>query len=106
MTSTTLPNYQKRKAEIMAMVNKHDTLPSWHNKEVPIKVGDSLTLKDYNNVLTDITLESNATKASLKQNGDTIIITPSATSNNGKIIYRKVPQNEVGASIVYKKPNQ
>lgn len=104
--SSTIPNYQQRKAEIMAMVNKHDTLPYWHNQEVTIKVGDSLTLKDTNNVLTDMTLESNTTNAGLKQNGNTIVITPSATSNNGSITYRKVPQNEVGASIVYKKSNE
>lgn len=104
--SSTIPNYQQRKAEIMAMVNKHDTLPSWHNQEVTIKVGDSLTLKDTNNVLTDMTLESNTTNAGLKQNGNTIVITPNVTSDNGSITYRKVPQNEVGASIVYKKPNE
>ncbi|HGM4082866.1 TPA: SpaA isopeptide-forming pilin-related protein [Listeria monocytogenes] len=104
--SSTIPNYQQRKAEIMAMVNKHDTLPSWHNQEVTIKVGDSLTLKDTNNVLNDMALESNTTNASLKQNGNTVVLTPNATSNNGTITYRKVPQNEVGTSIVYKKPNQ
>ncbi|EAH1644398.1 hypothetical protein D4281_14475, partial [Listeria monocytogenes] len=89
--SSTIPNYQQRKAEIMAMVNKHDTLPSWHNQEVTIKVGDSLTLKDTNNVLTDMTLESNTTNAGLKQNGNTIVITPNVTSDNGSITYRKVP---------------
>ncbi|MBC2225347.1 SpaA isopeptide-forming pilin-related protein [Listeria seeligeri] len=104
--SSTIPNYQQRKAEIMAMVKKHDTLPSWHNQEVTIKVGDSLTLKDSNSVLTDMTLESNTTNAVLKQNGNTVVLTPSAKSNNGSITYRKVPQNEVGASIVYKKPNE
>ncbi|MBC1444015.1 SpaA isopeptide-forming pilin-related protein [Listeria seeligeri] len=104
--SSTIPNYQQRKAEIMAIVKKHDTLPSWHNQEVTIKVGDSLTLKDSNSVLTDMTLESNTTNAVLKQNGNTVVLTPSAKSNNGSITYRKVPQNEVGASIVYKKPNE
>ncbi|ECL7021573.1 LPXTG cell wall anchor domain-containing protein [Listeria monocytogenes] len=104
--SSTVPNYQQRKAEIMAQVNKHDTLPSWHNQEVTIKVGDSLTLKDSNNTLSGMTLESNTTNASLKQEGNTLVITPSATSNNGTITYRKVPQNEVGTSIVYKKPRE
>lgn len=104
--SSTILNYQQRKAEIMAMVNKHDILPSWNNQEVTAKVGTSLTLKDSNSVLTDMILESNTTNAGLKQNGNTVILTLNTTSNNGSIPYRKVPQNEVGASIVYKKPNQ
>ncbi|WP_253197684.1 SpaA isopeptide-forming pilin-related protein [Clostridium algidicarnis] len=104
--SSTVPNYQQRKSEIMAQVNKHDTLPSWHNQEVTIKVGESLTLKDSNNALSEMMLESNTTTANLKQNGNTIVITPSATSNNGTITYRKVPQNEIGTSIIYKKPKE
>ena len=104
--SSTIPNYQQRKAEIMALVKKHDTLPSWHNQEVTIKVGDFLTLKDTNNILSDMTLESNSTNSTIKQDGNTLIITPSADSKNGSITYRKVPQNEVGTSIVYKKPKE
>lgn len=104
--SSTIPNYQQRKAEIMALVKKHDTLPSWHNQEVTIKVGDSLTLKDTNNILSDMTLESNSTNSTIKQDGNTLIITPSADSKNGNITFRKIPQNEVGTSIVYKKPKE
>ena len=55
--SSTVPNYQQRKAEIMALVNKHDTLPSLHNQEVTATVEDTLTLKDTNNVLSDMTYE-------------------------------------------------
>ncbi|MHC5215954.1 SpaA isopeptide-forming pilin-related protein [Enterococcus sp. LJL128] len=104
--STTIPNYQQRKNEILAMVNRHDTLPSWNGQEVTIKVGDSITLTDSNGVLSDMNLESNNTNANLQQNGNTIVITPSKDSNNGSITYRKVPKNEVGTSIVYRKPHE
>lgn len=67
----------------MAMVNKHEILPSWNNQEVTAKVGASLTLKDSNSVLTDMTLESNATNAGLKQNGNIVILTLNPTSSNG-----------------------
>lgn len=102
--SSTIPNYHQRKAEIMAMVNSHDTLPSWNNQEVSVTVGESITLTDSNGVLSGMTLESNNTNATLQQNGNTITITPSASSNDGSITYRKVPQSEVGTSIVYTKP--
>lgn len=104
--STTIPNYDQRKTEIMALVNRHDTLPSWNGQTVTVKVGDSVTLTDSNNVLADMSLESNNTNATLKQNANSLVITPSKDSNNGSITYRKVPQNKIGTSIVYRKPNE
>ncbi|WP_429974842.1 SpaA isopeptide-forming pilin-related protein [Enterococcus sp. DIV0840c] len=104
--STTIPNYDQRKAEIMALVNRHDTLPSWNGQTVTVKVGDSVTLTDSNNVLADMSLESNSTNATLKQNANSLVITPSKDSNNGSVTYRKVPQNKIGTSIVYRKPNE
>lgn len=104
--STTIPNYDQRKAEIMALVNRHDTLPSWNGQTVTVKVGDSVTLTDSNNVIADMSLDSNSTNATVKQNGNTLVITPSKNSKNGSITYRKVPQNKIGTSIVYRKPNE
>jgi hypothetical protein len=104
--STTIPNYDQRKAEIMLLVNRHDTLPSWNGQTVTAKVGDSVTLTDSNNVIADMSLESNNTNATLKQNANSLVITPSKDSNNGSITYRKVPQNKIGTSIVYRKPNE
>lgn len=106
LQTTTIPNYQQRKAEIMALVNRHDTLPSWNGQTVTVKVGDSITLNDSNNVLADMSLESNNTNATLKQNGNALVITPNKDSNSGGITYRKVPHNKVGTSIVYRKPNE
>ena len=104
--SSTIPNYHQRKAEIMALVNKHDTLPSFNGQSVSVTVGDSLTLTDSNGVLRDMTMESNTTNATTSHNGNSLKITPSANSNDGTITFRKVPQNEVGTSIVYKKPHE
>lgn len=50
-----------------------------------------------------MTLESNITNANLKQNGNTITITPNENSNSGMITHGKVPQNAAGTSIIYKK---
>jgi LPXTG-motif cell wall-anchored protein len=104
--SSTIPNYHQRKAEIMALVNKHDTLPSFNGQSVSVTVGDSLTLTDSNGVLRDMTMESNTTNATTSHNGNSLKITPSANSNDGTITFRKVSQNEVGTSIVYKKPHE
>lgn len=72
--SSTISDYQKRKAEIMELVNRHDTLQSCHDKEVSVKVGESITLADSNGVLTDMTLEFNTTNADLKQDGNNLIL--------------------------------
>jgi LPXTG-motif cell wall-anchored protein len=106
LQATTIPKYQQRKAEIMALVNRHDTLPSWNGQTVSVKVGDSVTLTDSNGVVSGMSLETNNTNANLKQDGNTLVITPSKNSNNGSLTYRKVPQNKVGTSIVYRKPHE
>ena len=104
--TSTIPHYQGRKAEIMALVNKHDTLPSFNGQSVSVTVGDDITLTDSNGVLKDMTMESNSTNATAVHSGNSLKITPSADSNDGTITFRKVPQNEVGTSIVYKKPRE
>lgn len=103
--SSSVPNYQGRKADIMAKVNKHDTLPSFNGQSVSVTAGDSITLTDSTGVLKDMTLESNGTNATADHSGNTLKITPSKNSNDGTITFRKVPQNEVGTSVVYKKSN-
>lgn len=104
--STTIPNYHERKAKIMAQVNKHDTLPSWDKTEVAVTVGESLTLTDVNGVFSDMTLDTNHTNIAIKQSGQSLTLTPNSDSIDGNITYRKVPQNKIGTSIIYRKPNE
>lgn len=44
--STTVPDYQARKADIMALVNRHDTLPSFTNQTVNATVGETVAITD------------------------------------------------------------
>ncbi|WP_086445497.1 SpaA isopeptide-forming pilin-related protein [Candidatus Enterococcus lemimoniae] len=103
--SSSIPNYEKRKAEIMAQVNRHDTLPSWHNQEVSVQVGKPLTLSDTNGVFSDMSLTSNPTNTSLSTKGNELTITANQDSTNGTLSYQKVANAKIGTSIVYKKPN-
>lgn len=50
-----------------------------------------------------MSLESNSSNSSLKQNANSLVITPNKDFNNGSITYRKIPQNKIGASIIYHK---
>ncbi len=65
----------------MALVNRHDILPSWNDQTVTVKVEDSVTLIDSNNVIADMSLKSNNINATLKQNANSLVITPSKDSN-------------------------
>jgi Predicted outer membrane protein len=102
--SSTIPNLNQRKAEIMAMVNNHDVLPSWHNQEVSVQVGNSITLEDTNNIFQGMILKNKPTATTLNATANKLTITPSATSTNGTITYQKVENHLIGTSIVYKKP--
>lgn len=100
--SSTIPSYHERKAEIMAQVNKHDTLPSFTNQTINATAGQTTVLKDTNGVLADMSFTSNTTNASISVDGNSILITPKADSKDGKLSFQKVPNKEVGTSIVYR----
>ncbi|STB42759.1 SpaA isopeptide-forming pilin-related protein [Clostridium perfringens] len=103
--STTLPNYHKRKAEILEKVNKHNILPSWNNEKVAVKSEETIELKDKNGIIREMKLESNNTGTNIVLEENTLKITANEKSTSGVISYRKIPENEVGTSIVYRKPN-
>lgn len=104
--SSSIPNYQAKKAEIMVKVNSHSTVPSWNGQEVNVAIGESLTLTDSNGIFSGMTLESNNTNATVKQDGNKLIITPSSSFKDGTIKFSKFPSSAVGTSIIYEKPNQ
>ncbi|MDU7956173.1 MAG: SpaA isopeptide-forming pilin-related protein [Clostridium perfringens] len=103
--STTLPNYHKRKAEILEKVNRHNILPSWNNEKVAVKSGETIELQDKNGIVREMKLESNNTGTNIVLEENTLKITANEKSTSGVISYRKIPENEVGTSIVYRKPN-
>lgn len=103
--STTVPNYQTKKAEIMKKVNRHDVLPSWNNENITIKSGATVVLEDKNNIIGEMDIESNNTGTEILLEGNKLNISANKNSNNGSIKYRKIPENKVGTSIIYKKPN-
>ncbi|CCL19694.1 TPA: SpaA isopeptide-forming pilin-related protein [Clostridioides difficile] len=103
--STTLPNYHKRKAEILAKVNRHNILPSWNKQDITIKGGETIELEDKNGIIREMQLESNNTGTDILLEENTLKITANKNSNSGVISYIKIPKNEVGTSIVYRKPN-
>lgn len=48
LLSTQIPNFEKRKKEILDQVNTHNIKPSFHNQTIPLKIGESITLEEKN----------------------------------------------------------
>ncbi len=105
LISTNVPNYQKRKNEIINMIKNHNVVPSWDNETVVIDADTTLTLNDSNNVVNKFNVVNNTTNADINIKNNTITINASSNSKDGEIIFNKFSNNEIGASIVYKKPN-
>lgn len=103
--STTVPEYHKRKNEVIEKVNRHNILPSWNNEEITIKSGETIIVDDKNNIIGEMKFESNNTGTDILLEGNKLKITANKESKDGIISYGKITQNEVGASIVYRKQN-
>lgn len=98
-----VPNYLERKAEIMEMVNKHSTIPSFSNQSFSLEAGKSFTINDTNNVLANMTLTSNTANTPIELSGNSLKLTPSSASNDGSITFQKIPSQDIGPSILYTK---
>lgn len=74
---------EKEKNEIERLIAEHSKLPSFHNKEITIKLGETYKLVDDNNVLNKFKLEGSSDI--VKINGNTIEITPTKLSDSKTI---------------------
>lgn len=108
LLSTTLPNYQNRKNEILAKVNAHNTKPSFNNQTITLNVGDTITLNDTNGVLSKYgNLASNSANLQLNKSGNQLKLTATSSSKEtGKLQYNIANANDVGTSFVFNKPNE
>ena len=104
--SSNIPNFEQRRNEILALVDRHEVRPSWNNNEVTVIAGRSVTLTDTNGVFQDMIFASNNTGTNISRNGNNLTITADANSSSGAITYRKFPENTVGTSVVYRRPNE
>lgn len=108
LLSTTLPNYQNRKNEILAKVNAHNMKPSFNNQTVTLNVGDSITLDDTNGVLSKYgNLASNSANLQINKTGNQLKLTATSSSKEtGNLQYNIANAGDVGTSFVYNKPNE
>ncbi|MGY3750744.1 SpaA isopeptide-forming pilin-related protein [Vagococcus acidifermentans] len=108
LLTTNLPNYATRKSEILAKVAKHNAKPSFHDQTVELNVGDTLTLTDTANVLSNYgQLISNSANLKLEKNGNSLKLTATKESKEkGEVRYGIAAGEHVGQSFVYYKAGE
>ena len=108
LLSTQLPDYDKKKAEILSKVDRHSVKPSFHNQTIELNVGESITLTDSANVLDSYKhLLANSANLQVEQNGNQLILTATKDSKeSGTIQYGIASSEHIGQSFVYTKANE
>ncbi|MEO2454677.1 SpaA isopeptide-forming pilin-related protein [Enterococcus faecalis] len=105
LLTSNVPNYGRRKAEILAQVAKHTAKPSFNNQTVELNVGDSITLTDQTGVLSNYqNLIENSVNLQINKNGNQLKLTATANSKEkGKVKYSIASNKDIGQSFVYTK---
>ncbi|MBC1623795.1 Cys-Gln thioester bond-forming surface protein [Listeria welshimeri] len=104
--SSTIPNYTKRKEDIMNQIKRYNIDPSFKNKTYTVNVGETLVIDDSNTVLSDMQLASIPKNLKVEKDGNMLKITATSDSQSGVVSLQKVPDNKIGTSIVYTKPDR
>ena len=84
----TIFDVSNERNEIQRLINNHRVLPSFANTVYSSQVGQSITLTDINNVLSDYDVKVN--NADYTINGNSITITPKASGNLGITFTKKI----------------
>lgn len=104
--SHTVPNYETRKDEVNALIVKHDIVSSFNNQNVVLNKGESITLTDTNNVLSQLSFASNSSGIEYSITGNQLSLTASNNAQSGSLVFQKYNDaNVIGASIIYTNPN-
>ncbi|MBC1502148.1 Cys-Gln thioester bond-forming surface protein [Listeria weihenstephanensis] len=104
--SSTIPNYAQRKGEIMKLINRYNTDPSFANKTYTVNVGETLVIEDSNTVLSDMQLASIPKNLKIEKDGNKLKITATSDSQSGVVSLQKVANNKIGTSIIYTKADR
>ncbi|HGF7570094.1 TPA: SpaA isopeptide-forming pilin-related protein [Enterococcus hirae] len=101
-----LAGYETFKKNVMTKVKAFYNKPSFDGKTYTVKLGETLSLTDTNNILSYYALSGNSANVGVSINGNKVEITPKSNSNQtGKIQFKyKIDSSYEGATILYQAP--
>lgn len=108
LLTTDYPDYQNKKAAVLAKVAAFNTKPSFNDQNITLNVGDSITLTDTNGTLASyIEQTANTANLNITKAGNKLTLTATANSKeSGKISFAKAKAANIGTSLLYGKGNQ
>lgn len=103
-----ISDYQEQKKAILAKVNAFGEKPSFADQTITLNVGDSITLTDTKNRLSQFTEQTaNSAGLQVEKSGNTLKLTATKDSKeSGSLAYALAKQANVGQSFVYTKGDQ
>jgi len=101
-----LAGYEAFKKATLAKVDTFYKRPSFSGKTYRVKLGETLSLTDTNNILSYYVVSKNSANVNVSISGNTIKITPKNDSNQtGQIQFKyNIDSSYEGASILYQAP--
>ena len=101
-----LAGYEAFKKATLAKVDTFYKRPSFSGKTYTVKLGETLSLTDTNNILSYYVVSRNSANVNVSISGNTIKITPKNDSNQtGQIQFKyNIDSSYEGASILYQAP--
>lgn len=101
-----LAGYEAFKKATLAKVDTFYKRPSFSGKTYTVKLGETLSLTDTNNILSYYVVSKNSANVNVSISGNTIKITPKNDSNQtGQIQFKyNIDSSYEGASILYQAP--
>jgi hypothetical protein len=99
-----MEDYNSFKAEVEAKVNGYKNTTSWDGDKVELKVGESKTLVDLNNVIQNLDTSPHM-GYNFSVNGNELTITATENAEDGLLVFTQGSNLEyVGTSLIWRKP--
>lgn len=101
-----LAGYEAFKKATLAKVDTFYKRPSFSGKTYTVKLGETLSLTDTNNILSYYVMSGNSANVNVSMSGNTVKFTPKNDSNQtGQIQFKyNIDSTYQGASIIYQAP--
>lgn len=99
-----MEDYNNFKAEVTNIVDNYKSVPSWNLEKHELKLGETLTLTDTNNVIQNLNVETSQSGYNLSKSGNTLKITATEASEDTTLYFSEANNEYVGTSLIWRKP--
>lgn len=99
-----MEDYNNFKAEVTNIVDNYKSVPSWNLEKHELRLGETLTLTDTNNVIQNLNVETSQSGYNLSKSGNALNITATEASEDTTLYFSEANNEYVGTSLIWRKP--